>query len=467
MKLQDIYKKKQLETIKNIDTEITNYVAEYHSKEFTEKLLKHWEQKCKLTEARAKDEFEKKVEWFKENWKVEKANQKPQNLSHEINNEYKMKERRNPWKEQPKRKLNEKETSSDQLKRQQDQCSINDIESTPSDDTLVDTLDAVSNNNFDKDLENSFITNSSTTDQQPDHFFYRKTRLIRGERKKTQIYKNNDQNIFKKTKKLCKRQKKTQTVGETQPAPTNNKSHHTEENKYSQPKLFNLSSTTLSKCQTSILLRGLKFTPRPQSNSIQLTCDLKTFAHKLRLTEYFDDHNVTPIDQKNESLVKGKSIFYAPRNRNKELETHISFINNIDFINEKSNKKSNLSPKEWTELRNLMNQPDIVIKEVDKGGAVTVLSKNYYRAMIYEHLSNQNTYQKLNKNLDPTIMKKLKKLLSKHKSIFTDKEFEYLSETDYNTSNFFELPKIHKSQLITNAIKEQILKSLVSTNRRT
>ena len=48
----------------------------------------------------------------------------------------------------------------------------------------------------------------------------------------------------------------------------------------------------------------------------------------LRLTEYFDDHNVTTNDQKNESLVQGKSMFYPPRNRNKELETHISFINN-------------------------------------------------------------------------------------------------------------------------------------------
>ena len=46
LKLQDIYKKSQLETIKSIDTEIMNYVAEHHSKEFTEKLLKHWEQKC-------------------------------------------------------------------------------------------------------------------------------------------------------------------------------------------------------------------------------------------------------------------------------------------------------------------------------------------------------------------------------------------------------------------------------------
>ena len=56
------------------------------------------------------------------------------------------------------------------LKSQQDQRSTNNIESAPSDDTLVETLDAISNNNFDKDLENSVITNSSTTDQQPDHF---------------------------------------------------------------------------------------------------------------------------------------------------------------------------------------------------------------------------------------------------------------------------------------------------------
>ena len=85
-------------------------------------------------------------------------------------------------------------------------------------------------------------------------------------------------------------------------------------------------------------------------------------------------------------------MFYPPRNTNKELETYISFVNNTDIANEKSNKKSNFSPKEWTELRNLMNQPDIVIKEAGKGGAVTVLSKNHYRAMIYEPRSIENTY---------------------------------------------------------------------------
>ena len=83
-----------------------------------------------------------------------------------------------------------------------------------------------------------------------------------------------------------------------QPTQTNNKNHHSEENKYIQPKLFNLSNTTLSKCQTSILLRGLKFTPLPKNDNVQLICDLKTFTHKLRLAEYFDDHNVMSTDQK-------------------------------------------------------------------------------------------------------------------------------------------------------------------------
>ena len=51
-----------------------------HSKE---NLLRQCQQECKPTETRAKDEFEKKVECFNENWIVVEANQKPPNLPHE------------------------------------------------------------------------------------------------------------------------------------------------------------------------------------------------------------------------------------------------------------------------------------------------------------------------------------------------------------------------------------------------
>ena len=76
----------------------------------------------------------------------------------------------------------------------------------------------------------------------------------------------------------------------------------------------------------------MKFVPIPQSNSIQLTCNLKTFTHKHRLTQYFDDYNVMPIAKKKtkkqkkkerkkkESLVKCKSKLYFQPNENMELE---------------------------------------------------------------------------------------------------------------------------------------------------
>ena len=46
-----------------------------------------------------------------------------------------------------------------------------------------------------------------------------------------------------------------------------------------------------------------------------------------------------------------------------------------------------------------MNQPDIAIKEAGKGGAVAVLSKNHYRAMLYEHLSNLNSLVEIQQRL--------------------------------------------------------------------
>ena len=61
-------------------------------------------------------------------------------------------------------------------------------------------------------------------------------------------------------------------------------------------------------------------------------------------------------------------------------------------------------------------------------------------------------------------MKKIKKLLNKHKTILAHQQFKYLNEAHYNTSIYSSLPKRQKSQLVTYAIKEKKnLKSLLST----
>ena len=52
-------------------------------------------------------------------------------------------------------------------------------------------------------------------------------------------------------------------------------------------------------------------------------------------------------------------------------------------------------------------------------------------------------------------MKELEKLVEKYKNNLTDKEIDYLTNFSYNTSNFYGLPKVHKSDIITQAIMEQ------------
>ena len=67
-------------------------------------------------------------------------------------------------------------------------------------------------------MENSVITNSSTADQPPDHLFIRKPVSLGAGENKTKSIKTMTKTFFKKRKNFVKGKKKTQNVGQTQPA---------------------------------------------------------------------------------------------------------------------------------------------------------------------------------------------------------------------------------------------------------
>ena len=75
--------------------------------------------------------------------------------------------------------------------------------------------------------------------------------------------------------------------------------------------------------------------------------------------------------------------------------------------------------------------------------------------MISDHLNDETIYKMVEANCDAKVMKGIAKIIEKYKDNLTKKEKEYLTSFSYNTSNFYGLPKIHKSKLIQNAIKEQ------------
>jgi hypothetical protein len=97
-----------------------------------------------------------------------------------------------------------------------------------------------------------------------------------------------------------------------------------------------------------------------------------------------------------------------------------------------------------------------VIKEADKGGATVVMDRDYYQSKIEELLSDSDTYTELTDgNEDDKIMLKLKKLTKEHNHELTKSETDYIQNFTYRTSNFYGLPKIHKSKEINDAVQKQ------------
>ena len=80
---------------------------------------------------------------------------------------------------------------------------------------------------------------------------------------------------------------------------------------------------------------------------------------------------------------------------------------------------SNLSIMEQKELSKLTNDEKIVIKPLGTGGAVVVLLKAHYQSMIMQHLSDENTYNKLDSCINGKIQSDLLRFLREYKMCFT------------------------------------------------
>ena len=84
-----------------------------------------------------------------------------------------------------------------------------------------------------------------------------------------------------------------------------------------KPKIFNLSNEVLSQQNENVPRRGLKFTPTPLTNKIELKKDVQQFSRQLRLLKFFNEQNQSEEEKSSDdSIIKTKSPFNNhPRNR--------------------------------------------------------------------------------------------------------------------------------------------------------
>ncbi|KAL5010151.1 hypothetical protein ScPMuIL_012456 [Solemya velum] len=175
--------------------------------------------------------------------------------------------------------------------------------------------------------------------------------------------------------------------------------------------------------------------------------DVQKFCRKLCLREFFGYDTST-----DNSLVRNKSNWAPNRGRDSHLDCFIDTITKFPITNSK-NFKQNISKAEQRALEKLKQDETIVIKEADKGGAIVIMDKDYYREKVLDQLNDGIFYKKHSGK--KTVMKKIKHLIEHHPNSVTEKEADYLCNFQIKDSNFYGLPKVHKSSEIITAVEEQ------------
>ncbi|CAJ0928416.1 unnamed protein product, partial [Ranitomeya imitator] len=102
---------------------------------------------------------------------------------------------------------------------------------------------------------------------------------------------------------------------------------------------------------------------------------------------------------------------------------------------------------ERSALEKLSSNKSLIIKPVDKGGAMVTMDKTDYMSEIHRQLSDTEVYEVITHNLTNTIADKILSILDHHAQHGTiDKKLrDYLIKSEPIIPIFYILPKIHKS----------------------
>ena len=185
---------------------------------------------------------------------------------------------------------------------------------------------------------------------------------------------------IKKNRNISKNQEKRKTINKNKLKQKQNQEKNLQNKQQDQqiteveeketmtkPKIFNLSNKVLSQQHVKVLRKGLKFTSTPLPNKIELKNDVQQFSRKSRLLEFFSKENDSEEgESSDDSIIKNKSSFNPPRNRDKILDQNIDCLNSLNFPSLQIALKSNLSKLEWAAINNLKNGKNIESKERTK-----------------------------------------------------------------------------------------------------
>ena len=143
------------------------------------------------------------------------------------------------------------------------------------------------------------------------------------------------------------------------------------------------------------------------------------------------------------------------KSKNKVLDTFCESLMKFPVEAMDRNKvKPNFTKHQWDILEDLCKDKSIIIKEADKGSTTVIMDKCDYKEMVLKIIQYNNYYVHVTNYNEKLIFKKLEDFVEQHKESVTEKEKEYITKFTFRNSNFYGLPKIHKSETIKDMFKE-------------
>ena len=172
------------------------------------------------------------------------------------------------------------------------------------------------------------------------------------------------------------------------------------------------------------------------------------FSKKLILQEQYFDKTFT-----DNSLVRMPSKKYVTT-KNKELNNILTTINKLEPKSRTT--EDNIDPEERRALAELISLTDteIEIKKADKTNTFVVMDKETYKnTLVLQGHLHTPTYEQAPIDSNKKVFGALVKLCNKYPNCMTKKEREVVLSDDWCESNFYVLPKVHKSSIIAQEIK--------------
>ena len=214
-------------------------------------------------------------------------------------------------------------------------------------------------------------------------------------------------------------------------------------------RVINISRTPLTNDETELLCLGLSFTPTPEPDIIDIERDLYEFTRKLRLIYHFRNDKST-----DESLIRRISSFCPNRNANPELERICTSIETSHIVSRNSEDNIGRLRPALNSLTKKVQDNEIVIKPADKGSIIVVMAPQFYWDMCLRHL-NTSCYEEVEHDPCNIVLHELELFAEKHKNKLTEKEREMLLHSSHKISQFYMLPKLHKSVQINNVVSAE------------